>query len=92
MDFISEKWDEITDKMRNEFNISNVSFETWIKPLKECCVKEGVVYIIIPDVNAGMSEYINSKYKSLFQVTISEMFDHTYNVEFVIEKDVSSLL
>ena len=92
MDFISEKWDEITDKMRNEFNISNVSFETWIKPLKECCVKEDVVYIIIPDVNAGMSEYINSKYKSLFQVTISEMFDHTYNVEFVIEKDVSSLL
>ena len=92
MDFIKEKWDEITDKMRSEYNISSISYDTWIKPLEECCVKEDTVYIMIPDKNTSMADYINTKYKSMFQATISEMFDHTYNVEFVIEKDVSSLL
>ena len=92
MDFIKEKWDEITDKMRNEYNISSISYDTWIKPLEEYCVKEDTVYIMIPDKNSSMADYINTKYKSMFQVTISEMFDHTYNVEFVTEKDVSSIL
>ena len=31
--------------------------------------------------------YINNKYKSYFQVTISEMMDHTYNISFILEKD-----
>ena len=34
MDFIKEKWDEITDKMRSEYNISSISYDTWIKPLE----------------------------------------------------------
>ena len=34
MSEISEKWDLIKETVRNEYDISNVSFDTWIVPLK----------------------------------------------------------
>ena len=44
--------------------------------------------IIIPSDQAHALNYISSKYKSYFQVTISEMMNHTYDISFILEKDV----
>ena len=44
--------------------------------------------IIIPSDQAHALNYISSKYKSFFQVTISEMMNHTYDIAFILEKDV----
>lgn len=44
--------------------------------------------IIIPSDQAHALNYISSKYKSYFQVTISEMMNHTYDIAFILEKDV----
>ena len=34
MSEIMEKWESIKEKVREEFEISDVSFRTWITPLK----------------------------------------------------------
>ena len=34
MNIVKEKWSEIIEKLRIEYGLSNVSFNTWIKPLK----------------------------------------------------------
>ncbi len=47
-----------------------------------------MVMIIIPSDQAHALNYISSKYKSYFQVTISEMMNHTYDIAFILEKDV----
>lgn len=91
MDLIKEQWKEIKETVRREYSVSNIAFDTWIDPLEPHCVVDDVVYIMIPNDKSNMFTYINSKYKDFFQVTISEMFDHTYNVAFVLEKDVSSI-
>ena len=49
-----------------------------------------VVSIIIPSDQAHALNYISSKYKSFFQVTLTEMFDHNYDVKFILEKDAKS--
>ena len=33
-DLINEKWDEILEILKKEHDIMDVSFNTWIKPLK----------------------------------------------------------
>ena len=91
MDLIREQWEDIKEALKHEYEISNIAFETWIKPLQLDSVVDDVVYIIIPNDKANVSSYINSKYKTIFQVAISEKCNHTYDVSFILEKDVTSI-
>lgn len=92
MDFIKENWDLIKETIRNEYDLSDISFKTWIKPLTFHSVKDDVVNIIIPSDQAHTLKYISSKYKSYFQVTISEMLDHTYDISFILETDIEDAM
>ena len=87
---IREKWEEIKEIMKKEYNLSPISFKTWINPLLFHKVEDNTVYIVIPSdiANDIALSYISSRYKSFFQVTISEMFDDTYEVKFLLETDL----
>ena len=87
MDEIRENWITIKEAIRREYNLSNISFQTWIEPLEFHNVENDIVNIIIPSDQAHAEKYISSKFKSFFQVTITEMFDHPYDVNFILEKD-----
>ena len=90
MDFIEKNWDLIKETLRNEYDLSDISYNTWVKPLSFHSVRDDVVTIMIPSDQAHALKYISSKYKSYFQVTISEMMDHTYDISFVLESDVNN--
>ena len=81
---MKERWDEIKDSIRKEYDLSDISFNTWIAPLKLYNVENDIVTILIPSDQGHALNYITSKYKSFFQVTISEMFDHTYDISFIL--------
>lgn len=87
MDDIKGNWQIIKETMRREYNISDISYQTWVAPLEFYNVADDVVSIIIPTDLAPALNYISSKYKSFFQVTITEMFDHNYDVKFIFEKE-----
>ena len=89
MDFIKENWDLIKETLRTEYDLSDISYKTWVKPLTFHSVKDDVVTIMIPSDQAHALKYISSKYKSYFQVTISEMMDHTYDISFILESYVN---
>lgn len=88
-DNIRENWTNIKETIRREYNITDISYQTWVKPLEFHNITDDVVNIIIPSDQAHALNYISSKYKSFFQVTITEMFDHNYDVKFILEKDVN---
>ena len=87
MEDIKENWLTIKETIRREYNISDISYQTWVAPLEFYNVEDDVVNIIIPSDQAHALNYISSKYKSFFQVTITEMFEHNYDVKFILEKD-----
>lgn len=84
---IKEKWEEIKQTIRKEFELTDVSFDTWIKPLRFYEIKNDTVTIMIPSDQSHALNYISSKYKSFFKVIISEMLDRTYEISFILEKD-----
>ena len=88
MNFIKENWTEIKEIVKREYNLSSISYDTWIEPLQIHKVENNVVTILIPSDKGHALNYINTKYKSFFQVTISEMFNETYDISFVLESDV----
>lgn len=87
MDSIKEKWDEIKDTIRKEYELTDVSYSTWIEPLRFYDVKDNVVIIMIPSDQAHALNYISSKYKNFFKVIVSEMMNHTYDISFILEKE-----
>ena len=66
MDIIKERWNEIIETVRKEYGLTDISFKTWIQPLNEYCVKDDIVYILIPNEKANVADYISSKYKEFF--------------------------
>lgn len=91
MEAIKEQWEAIKETIRDEYNLTNVSYKTWISPLELYCVKDNNVYIIIPEDKASAADYLSKKYKIFFQVTISEMFGDNYDVTFIAEKDANGV-
>lgn len=85
MDIVNEKWPEIIEHLRVEHELSNVSFTTWIKPLKVYGIIDNTVYIMV-NMNASV-EYIEKKYLLPLKVCISEITGIDYEVVFVSEDD-----
>ena len=71
MSIILEKWDEILQVFKTEYDISNVAFNTWIKPLEVYEVNGNEVTIIVRDKLT--LNHIENRYKFYLQVTISEV-------------------
>ncbi len=82
-----KKWDEIKETVRKEYELTDVSYDTWIKPLSFYDVEDNVVIIMIPSDQAHALNYISSKYKNFFKVIVSEMMNHTYDISFILEKE-----
>ena len=85
MDIVNEKWPEIIEHLRVEHELSNVSFNTWIQPLKVYEIIDNTVYILV-NMNASV-EYIEKKYLLPLKVCISEVTGIDYEVVFVSEDD-----
>ena len=90
MDYIKENWEEIKESLRKEYDLSDISFRTWVSPLKYGSTEGDVVKILIPSDQGHALKYISNKYKSYFQVTISEKMAKTYDITFVLEKDAQN--
>ena len=85
MDIIKQSWELIKETVKKEYSLSEISYSTLVSPLQCYEVKDDIVVILIPSDQAHALNYISTKYKSYFQVTISEMMDHTYDISFILE-------
>lgn len=85
MNEVKEKWPEIIEHLRVEHELLNVSFNTWIKPLKVYDVIDDTVFIL---VNKDSSvEYIEKKYRLPLMVCIAEITGKEYEITFISEDD-----
>lgn len=48
MHFIGENWEMIKQTIHTEYDLTNISYNTWIEPLQFYDVKDDTVYIQIP--------------------------------------------
>ena len=90
MEGIKENWTTIKETIKNEYGLTEISYRTWVEPLAFYNASNNVVKIIIPAEQSHMIGYITSKYKSFFQVIITEMMEHEYDVQFILEQDIRS--
>ena len=91
MNIVAEKWDEILQTIKIDHDLSDISFDTWLKPLKVYSVEGNIVTILVPSEQVGLN-YINKKYKLPLQVTISELTGiDRCEVQFILSDDVKKI-
>ena len=59
----------IKENIKKEYDLTEVSFDTWVKPLRFFDVQDDVVTILIPSDQSHALNYISSKYGLVHNVT-----------------------
>ncbi len=74
LDQIKDNWEKIIEYLKNEYELSEVSYKTWILPLVPAKADENNLYIIFSDEEKSlMIEYVINKYKIEIEVSIEEI-------------------
>ena len=87
MNTINDRWNEIKDIIRDQYDLTAISFNSWIKPLQFFKVENNIVTILIPEEQAPLLKYIEKNYYFYFKATISELMNEEYDVVFITEDE-----
>ena len=90
MDKLIEKWDEILNTVKKEYDISDVSFDTWLRPLEIFAIEGNTLYILVPSEQMALT-YITKKYLAPLRVAIVEITEVEYEIEFILPEQAKSL-
>lgn len=90
MDKIIEKWNEILENVKKEHEISDVSFDTWMRPLEIYAVENDIIYILVPLEQMALN-YISKKYYLPLKVAVAEVLGKEYDIHFVIPEHTRAL-
>lgn len=87
LETLKEKWDDILIFLKEEYEISDVSFNTWLLPLQLYDVDAAsTVRIMAPDSN--FIGYIKKKYGLMLKVSIEEVTDIPCQIEFIVKDQI----
>ena len=90
MEELKQKWDLIIQTLKEDYDITDMSFRTWIKPIQVYSVVGDKITLLIPKNNndsdgKGLSYnmrvgYIERKYLAAITLTIAEIMGREYDV------------
>ena len=92
MDKILEKWDKILQEVKEEYEMTDVSFNTWLKPLTVSEVNNDKLYILVP-LEKMARDFIEKKYMLPIKVAVVNQTGKDYDIEFILpeqEKKIKS--
>ena len=86
---IKEKWNDILEFMKTEYNITDVAYRTWLLPLSVHSVADNTIIISVDDskIGAPMLDFVKNKYGQFLKTAIAEMFDQEYELQYVLSSN-----
>ena len=92
MEQILEKWDKILQEVKEEYELTEVSFNTWLKPLSVSDVQGDKLYILVP-LEKMARDFIEKKYTLPIKVAVANQTGQDYVISFILpeqEKKIKS--
>ncbi len=90
MEVLEKNWNDILLRVKEEHDLTDISFNTWLKPLELYAVENNCVYILVSSEQMGLS-YITKKYSSPLKVAIAEITGIEYDVEFILPEQAEKI-
>lgn len=90
MELILEKWEEILKTVKEEYDVADVAFESWLRPLQVYNIIGSTLYILITSEQILLS-YVKKKFTLPLKVVIAEITGIDYNIEFIGTEQTSRI-
>ena len=88
MNELFEKWEEIKESIKQDLGMFDMSYNTWIRPLKLAEITNNICYISIPDsMGEDGLEFYTSKYGKFFKAYIQAIAGSQYDIRFIMESN-----
>ncbi|MCT4687693.1 chromosomal replication initiator protein DnaA [Vallitalea sp.] len=84
---VIEKWDRIQELLRDESDISKISYKTFLENLEPIRVQDNTI-IIKTDDEIGR-DYIERKYSKSIIIAIREIVGEIYNIKFMLPSEIA---
>ena len=89
MNIIEETWDAILHHVMVEHEVTKVSFDTWLKPLKVHSFENNIVTILV-DQQMTIN-YIQKKYALPIKVAIAELTGLDCSLDFILPENIKTV-
>ena len=86
---IRSKWDTVLQVMKEEYDIIDVVFETWLLPLEVVDVRDTVVFVMVPETY--FISYLHKRFTVKLQVSIEVVTGFKCTVQFVSPDDKAAM-
>lgn len=86
LNIINDKWSDILNFMREEFEVTDLSYSTWLKPLIPYKVSDHNLYIVTSD-NPKIVEIVRKKYNDYMSIAIQKVTRLDLNPVFISEAE-----
>ena len=90
-EILNEKWSEVLEKIREDLELTNVSYSSWLEPLELYKIENDTVTIIVPSGSLGIN-VLNKKYKMALKVAITEVTGLSLDINFASPDSVDSVV
>ena len=90
MELVEQKWKEILETVKEEHELTDISYNTWIKPLEIYAIQDKKIYILVPTEQMGLT-YITKKYYLPIKVAIAEITGIEYEIELVLPEQAKAI-
>ncbi len=84
---IIDKWQQILEFARNEYNLTDTSFNSWLEPMNPKMLENNVLYISIPKEIEKVLPYITSKFTEPLQVAAKELTGSLFDISFILDNE-----
>ena len=89
IDKIKENWQKILLLLKEEHDISDISYHTWLEPLTPYSYEHNTVTVIVPEQT--FLKFVNTKYGLILKVTISEFIGQVCEINFKVIEQVEDV-
>ena len=88
-DMIRKDWDKILEVIRKDYDVLNVSFDMWLKPLRLFDLINKHLLLIVPE--EGYIHILEKKYSQIMEEVIEKTYNIPIKIHFVTEKEAYKL-
>ena len=89
MEDLKQNWDLILQTFKERYELQDISFNSWIKPIEVYTVENDTITLIMSStsMNPDMAvSYVEKKYLEMLRITICEIMNHEYDVRLITAK------
>lgn len=88
LETVQNNWEKIISKLKMDQELSDISFHTWIEPLKPVAIDGNEILVLYPGEKFGLDYIQQKKYDFFLQLHIQEITGADCHVRFIMKDDV----